>query len=109
MNLSTPASDVLSGDFERDADARTLIRGRVCECGSQTSTESEAAGSPSSARTAASPGDHLLTPIETTFGELGDAEVVAVDVPLGFGAPRGRPGSGPATQPAPPAHRVAER
>jgi predicted RNase H-like nuclease len=30
-------------------------------------------------------GDRLLRPVETDFAELGDAEVVAVDIPTGFG------------------------
>lgn len=29
--------------------------------------------------------DHVLRPIETRFEELGDAEVIAIDVPIGFG------------------------
>jgi predicted RNase H-like nuclease len=30
-------------------------------------------------------GDSLLRPIETNFAELSDAEVVAIDIPIGFG------------------------
>lgn len=30
-------------------------------------------------------GDHLVRPIETSFEELADADVVAVDIPIGFG------------------------
>ena len=29
--------------------------------------------------------DHLIRPVEATFAELADAEVVAIDVPIGFG------------------------
>jgi predicted RNase H-like nuclease len=29
--------------------------------------------------------DHLLRPIKTTFEDLGDVEVIAIDVPIGFG------------------------
>jgi predicted RNase H-like nuclease len=33
-------------------------------------------------------GDHLIRPVETTFAELVDAHVLAVDVPIGFGPRR---------------------
>jgi predicted RNase H-like nuclease len=33
-------------------------------------------------------GDHLLTPVESTFAELAGADVLAVDVPIGFGPRR---------------------
>jgi predicted RNase H-like nuclease len=32
--------------------------------------------------------DHVLRPIETRFEELGDAEIIAIDVPIGFGPRR---------------------
>lgn len=32
--------------------------------------------------------DHVLRPVETAFEELADAEVIAVDVPIGFGPRR---------------------
>jgi predicted RNase H-like nuclease len=30
-------------------------------------------------------GDYVLRPLETDFSELGDAEVIAIDIPIGFG------------------------
>jgi predicted RNase H-like nuclease len=33
-------------------------------------------------------GDHLIRPVETTFAELADAHVLAIDVPIGFGPRR---------------------
>ena len=33
-------------------------------------------------------GDHLIRPVETRFYELADAEVLAIDVPIGFGPRR---------------------
>ena len=32
--------------------------------------------------------DHVLRPVETRVEELGDAEVIAIDVPIGFGPRR---------------------
>jgi predicted RNase H-like nuclease len=36
-------------------------------------------------------GDHLIRSVETTFAELADARVLAVDVPIGFGPRRADP------------------
>ena len=36
-------------------------------------------------------GDHLIRPVETTFAELADAHVLAIDVPIGFGPRRADP------------------
>jgi len=33
-------------------------------------------------------GDHVIRPVETTFAELSDAHVLAIDVPIGFGPRR---------------------
>lgn len=33
-------------------------------------------------------GDHVLRPVKADFRELGDAEVIAVDIPIGFGPRR---------------------
>jgi predicted RNase H-like nuclease len=33
-------------------------------------------------------GDQLIRPVETTFAELGDARVLAIDIPIGFGPRR---------------------